>query len=166
MTAQVQSWLRWNWFVVLAPILLLIEWLVVRSSAGAMGSMVEAIVLFDLCLFIPLLYVLCYRSQLPLKHLLLRVLGLVCLGVYIASYIVPEAAQQVVPKLSWARTAGLAVLALVELALLLTVLRLVWGRDASAEQVQAASGAPAWVARLMVVEARFWRAVWRLIRRR
>jgi hypothetical protein len=166
MTAQVQSWLRWNWFVVLAPILLLIEWLVVRSSAGAMGSMVEAIVLFDLCLFIPLLYVLCYRSQLPLKHLLLRVLGLVCLGVYIASYIVPEAAQQIVPQLSWARTAGLAVLALVELALLLTVLRLVWGRDASAEQVQAASGAPAWVARLMVVEARFWRAVWRLIRRR
>jgi hypothetical protein len=166
MTAQVQSWLRWNWFVVLAPILLLIEWLVVRSSAGAMGSMVEAIVLFDLCLFIPLLYVLCYRSQLPLKPLLLRVLGLVCLGVYIASYIVPEPAQQIVPQLSWARTAGLAVLALVELALLLTVLRLVWGRDASAEQVQAASGAPAWVARLMVVEARFWRAVWRLIRRR
>jgi hypothetical protein len=166
MTAQLQGWLRSNWFLVLISPLVLIEWLVVRSLAADMGPFTEAVVLFDLCLFIPLLYVLCYRGQLPLKHLLLRVLGLVCLGVYVASYIVPQAAQQVLPQLSWARTASLPVLALVELALFVTVLRLVWGRDATAQQVQAASGAPAWVARLMVLEARFWKAVWRLIRRR
>jgi hypothetical protein len=167
MASAVRDWLKANWFVIAVPPLLLIEWLLVRSLGTEMGPHVEAVVLFDLCLFMPLLYVLCYRGKLPFKHLLLRVLGLTCFGVYLASYIVPNAAQQLLPNLSLARTAGLAVLALVELRLLIAVLRLTFGaREATADQVQAASGAPRWVARLLLLEARFWKAAWRLIRRR
>lgn len=167
MTGTARTWLKANWFVAAVPPLLLVEWAVVRAIGAEMGPHLEAVVLFDLCLFMPLLYVLCYRGTLPLKHLLLRVLGLTCLGVYLASYMVPQAAQQLLPNLSLARTAGLMVLALVELRLLVEVLRITFGRnEATAEQLQAASGAPAWVAKLMLLEARFWKAVWRLIRRR
>lgn len=161
-----RSWLKANWFVLAVPPLMLVEWLVMRDLAGEMGRMAEAVVLFDLCLFMPLLYVLCYRRTLPLGQLLLRVLGLVCLGVYIATYLVPEPLQQMLPQLEALRIAGLAVLAFVELRLLFIALRLVWGRSAGVDEVQAASGAPPWKAKLMVLEARFWKAVWRLIRRR
>lgn len=165
MTAR--AWLKANWFVAAVPPLLLIEWWIVRAIGADMGPHLEAVVLFDLCLFMPLLYILCYGRTLPLKHLLLRVLGLTCLGVYLASYMVPNAAQQILPNLSAARTIGLAVLALVELRLLIAVLRVTFGRgEATAEQIGAASGAPAWVARLMLLEARFWKAAWRMIRRR
>jgi len=166
MTARLSPWLRSNWFVLVLPLLLLVEWLVVRSLAGEMGQHVEAVVLFDLCLFMPALYLLCYRGSLPLKRLALRALGLACLGMYLATYIVPEAAQQLLPHLAWARTVSLPVIALIEIVFIVTVVRLVWRSDATVERVQAASGAPAWVARLMLLEARMWKALWRLIRRR
>jgi hypothetical protein len=165
MTANWGSWLRANWFVAAVPPLLLIEWLVVRSIGSEMGPFLETVVLFDLCLFMPFLYMICYHGRVALKPLLLRTAGLACLGIYLATYMVPEAAQQMLPHLSWARVAGLAVLAIIELRLLLTVVRMVYGKNATAEEVETASGAPRWIARLMVMEARFWRALWRLFKR-
>jgi hypothetical protein len=102
----------------------------------------------------------------PLKQLVLRTVALVCLGIYIATYLVPEPLQALLPQLGPLRIAGLAVLVLIELRLLIAALRIVWGSNGSVEQVQAASGAPAWIARLMVMEARFWKWLWSLIRRR
>ena len=64
------------------------------------------------------------------------------------------------------RIAGLIVLAVVELWLLVAVIRLVFGSDTSCDEVSRVTGAPRFVARLMLLEARFWKAVWRLIRRR
>jgi hypothetical protein len=148
------------------PVLLLVEWLVVRDLGSEMGRFLEAVVLFDLCVFMPLLYVLCYRGTVARAQLVLRAVALACLGIYVATYLVPEPLQAVLPQLGPLRLAGLAVLVLVELRLLLVALRLVWGRDASVDQVQAASGAPPWIARLMVLEARMWKRLWRLIRRR
>jgi len=166
MMATASSWVRANWFFALVPPLLLIEWLVVRSIGAEMGAAVEAVVLFDLCVFMPLLHVICYRNALPLRQLILRTIGLFFLGVYISSYLVPEPLQKVLPQLGWARVIGLAVLATIEFGLLIAVLRLVWRPGATAEQVQAASGAPEWLAKLMLLEARFWRAVWAFIRGR
>jgi hypothetical protein len=154
-----------NWFVAAVPALLLVEWLVVRDLGGELGRLLEATVLFDLCVFMPLLYVLCYRGSVPRNQLALRAVALACLGIYLATYLVPEPLQAVLPRLEPLRLAGLAVLMLIELRLLFIALRLVWGRDASVEQVQAASGAPPWIARLLVLEARMWKRLWRLIRR-
>jgi hypothetical protein len=166
MTSKGGAWLRSNWFVVAVPPLLLIEWLVARNIGGEMGPYLETVVLFDLCLFMPALYIACYWRSVALKPLILRTIALVCVGIYLSTYLVPAAAQQVLPHLFWARIAGLIVLALVELRLLVMAVRMIYGRNASAEQVSAASGAPPWIARLMVLEARFWRTVWRLVRRR
>jgi hypothetical protein len=166
MTTAQRGWVKANWFVIAVPLLLLVEWLVVRDLSGEMGRFLEAVVLFDLCLFMPLLYVLCYRRSVPRKQLVLRAVALACLGIYLATYLVPEPLQAVLPQLGPLRLAGLAVLMLIELRLLFLALRMVWGRDASVEQVQAASGAPPWIARLMVLEARMWKRLWRLIRQR
>jgi hypothetical protein len=166
MTNAFVTWLKSNWFAVVVPPLLLLEWLVVRSFGVEMGQLAETIVLFDLCLFMPALYVICYHRTVPLKALLLRVLALICAGGYLASYMVPASLQQILPELGVARIAGLAVIMLVELRLLIATLRLVWGRDAGLADLQAASGAPEWMVRLMVLEARFWKTVWRFLRRR
>jgi hypothetical protein len=166
MTTAPVTWLKSNWFAVVVPPLLLTEWLVVRSLGAEMGPLAETIVLFDLCVFMPALYVICYYRSVPLKALLLRVLGLVCAGIYLASYMVPASLQQILPELGAEQVAGLAVIMFIELRLLIATLRLVWGRDAGVAEVQAASGAPDWMVRLMVLEARFWKAVWRFLRRR
>src|SRR5690349_6649979 len=110
MTANSWAWLRSNWFVAAVPPLLFIEWLVVRNVGAEMGAYLETVVLFDLCLFMPALYVACYRRGVALKPLVLRTVALVCVGIYLSTYLVPAAAQQVLPHLSWARVAGLVVL--------------------------------------------------------
>ena len=166
MIAIRNTWLKANWFLAAAPVLFLVEWLVVRDIGAEMGRHVEAVVLFDLCVFLPALYILCYRPSLPIGQLMLRTAALVCLGIYVAGWLVPAEAQQLLPRLAWARTAGLVVLALIELRLLLAVIDLIYRKNGTVEQVQAASGAPRWIARLLLLEARFWRGVWKLIRRR
>jgi len=166
MTSALRGWMRANWFMVAVPLVVLGEWLVVRDVGGEMGRFLEAVVLFDLCLFMPLLYVLCYHAAVPRRQLVLRTAALACLGIYVATYLVPEPLQAILPQLGPLRIAGLAMLMLIELRLLIAAVRVVWGRNGSVEQVRAASGAPAWVARLMVLEARLWKRLWRLIRRR
>ena len=47
-----------NWFFLVVPVLLLTEWLVVRDVGAEMGRFLEAVVLFDLSLFMPLLCLL------------------------------------------------------------------------------------------------------------
>ncbi|HMG46462.1 MAG TPA: hypothetical protein VK614_03270 [Allosphingosinicella sp.] len=160
------AWLRHNWFLPLLAILLAIELAFTRSIDWSQPRMPEAAVLFDLCLFIPALHFLCYRRKRALKPLLIRTAALALLGVYIASKLIPPEAQGLLAKLSWARTAGLAVVALIELRLLFLALKLVFGGHASAEEIAERTGAPPWIARLMLLEARFWKWVWRRIRGR
>jgi hypothetical protein len=57
----------------------------------------------------------------------------------------------------------MAVMAAIELWLVAAVVKLVFRGGATAEEVSASSGAPRWIARLMVAEARFWKYLWRLV---
>jgi hypothetical protein len=159
-------WLRRNWFLPLLALLLAIELAFTRSADWSQPRMPEAVVLFDLCLFIPALHILCYRRKLALKPLLIRTAALAFLGVYIASHLIPREAQSLLAELGWARTAGLVVIALIELRLVFLALKLVFGGQASADEIAERTGAPPWIARLMLIEARFWQWVWRRIRRR
>lgn len=157
---------RVHWFVPLAAVLLMVETGFARSADWSRAGPAEAAILFDLCLFVPSLHWLCYRRRLARPALLMRTAALALLGLYLASQLVPADAQQLLARLWWLRPVGLAVLLLFELRLFAAILRLVLAGEASAEQVAARSGAPKWVARLMLLEARFWRALWRLIRGR
>lgn len=158
--------LRRHWFAPVAIMLLSIEWLFVRMVDWSRDGGAEAAVLFDMTVSIPVLYLLCYRRQLPWRALALRAAALVCLGLYLASWLVPVDAQRWISELSWLRTAGLVVLAMIELRLVVMAIRLAFGGRADAASVAAQTGAPEWIARLMLLEARFWKGVWRLLRGR
>ncbi len=161
-----KQWARANWFLFLLPLLLLIELAFARSNSWAEPGFAEAAILFDLCVFVPALYALCYRNKLALKPLLLRLIGLSCLGIFIASKLVPPDAQRLLPHLSWVRAAGWAVLALIELKLFIEMVKLVFSGRTTADNVAARGGVPRWLAALMLLEARFWKAVWKFIRGR
>lgn len=161
------EWARRNWFFIALPLFGLIALQFARSINWALdGSAAERVILFDAVVSLPLLYYLCYRKTLSAGQMALRLLGLVCLGIWFATWLVPASAQSLLPQLGWARMAGIGILVVIELRLIVTALRVVFSGDATAEEVSKASGAPPLIAKLMLLEARFWRAVWRFIRGR
>lgn len=160
------GWARRHWFLVLAPLLVAVELAFARGVAWSADPFAEYAILFDLCLFVPALYALCYRRQLATGALVVRTAALFLGGVYLASLLVPPDAQVLLKSLDFLRPAGIAVLALIELKILIEIVRLAFGGTTSAQEISRRSGAPQWVARLMLIEARFWKAVWRLLRGR
>ena len=166
MTARIQirEKLGAHWFVPAFALILGALWLVARDTTF-MADGGEKAVLADLCLTVPILYVLCYRRRHSAAQLGLRALALACLGIWLGSWIIPASDQALLTRLGPLRVAGLVVLALIELRLLVAMIRLVFGSEASSDEISRATGAPPLVAKLMLLEARFWKAVWRLIRR-
>jgi hypothetical protein len=162
-----RSWATGHWFLLALPPLFAASWLFTRAvDWQASGRGAEAVVLFDWTVSVPLLYFLCYRRRLPARAMAIRLVALACLGIWIASWLVPVSAQEILRHLGWPRLAGLALLALLEARLLLLALKLAFSGDSSAEELAERTGAPPLLARLMLLEARFWRALWRLIGRR
>ena len=156
---------RAHWFLPLLAALLLVEYGFARSTDWSSDGVAEAAILFDLCLFVPGLYLLCYRGRIRGRALIVRTAALALAGLYLASLLVPARGQVLLLQLSWLRPIGLAVLALIELKLLIEIVKLVFSGGSTAAEVAARSGAPLWVARLMFLEARLWKALWALIRR-
>jgi hypothetical protein len=160
-----REWAAANWFLLALPVLAAISFLVARSAPPG-DPAIEAVTLFDWAVTIPILYFLCYRCALARRQMAIRLFALVCLGIWAASRLVPLPAQQILPHLSWPRMAGLAVLLLIELRLLVLGIKYAFSGRGDAKELAERTGAPVFLARLMLLEARFWRAVWRLIRRR
>jgi hypothetical protein len=162
---DVRERLAAHWFVPAFALILGALWLLARDPAFmAQGG--EAAILADLCLTAPILYVICYRRAHSRLQLGFRTLALACLGIWLGFRIIPPADQSLLTGLAPLRVAGLIVLAVVELRLAVAMLRILFGRETSAEEISRSTGAPPFVARLMLLEARFWKAVWRLLRRR
>jgi hypothetical protein len=161
------QWAVRNWFLIVFPLLLLAS-LQFKSAIDWQhdGATAEAVLLFDLCVTMPFLYFLCYRKSLSLAQLALRLLGLACFGVWFATWLVPADSQSLLPHLGWARIAGIAVIILVELRVLIAAIRISFSRDASAQKLIETTGAPRLIAKLMMLEAKFWHSVWRLIKGR
>ena len=160
-----RQWASRNWFVLALPLLMLASLQLATSvDWRTEGRMAEAVTLFDWCVSVPLLYYLCYRNQLSTRQLALRLLALACFGLWFATWLVPEPSQSLLPHLGWARMAGIAIIAAVEIRLVVAAIRIAFSRNATIEQLTLASGAPPLIAKLLLLEARFWRAVWRFIK--
>ena len=164
-TGRLNDWARRHWFWPLLAVLITIEVGFARSIDWTEDRVAELAVVFDLCLFAPALYAFCYRKTLSLKPLLIRTAALALAGIYVAAYLVPEESQRLLKDLIWARYAGLAVIAAFELWIVVVTVRLVFD-GAATKEIAEKSGAPIWVTRLMQLEARFWRALWRFLRGR
>ena len=164
---RLKHWSASNWFALVAPALVLVAWLASRSIPWAEhGAAMEAALLLDACVTLPVLYALCYAGPLPLWQLAIRMIGIACLGIYGVSCLVPADAQSLLPSFGWGRSIGLAVLILVELRIFLAVVRAVFKTEVTAEQLAIETGAPPLLAKLMMLEARMWKSLWRFFQRR
>lgn len=148
-----------HWFYLLLPLLLAAAFGFRATHPWAeQPRFGEAVTLFDWCLFVPMLFALCYRD-LPRRALALRMLAIACGGFWIAGRIVPAGAQGLLQDWGGIRWLGLAVLLLFEAVAIAAVLRIAFGASPDPEALER-QGIPPLMAKLMLAEARFWRRLW------
>lgn len=158
---------REKWFFLIAlPVAVAIEWAFARSLDWGAYPRSEWVALFDLCVFMPLLYLLIFSSDLTRKARLLRCLGIAGIGLFAAGWIVPESNQFIIGELSTLRKAALVVILVFEGWIMWKVIGAVYCQNADAKTLEREFAMPEWIAKLMVLEAKFWKAVWQLLRRK
>ena len=157
---QAVTFARRHWFYLSLPLWLLASINLHFDFAWATDARSgELIALFDWAVFMPALYALCYHGIALGRVLAIRLLALVCSGVWIAGLIVPDPAENLLLRWGWLRGIGVAALVVVEGLAMLTILRVVFS-SAPDPTVLERQGIPPIVARMMLAEARFWRWVW------
>lgn len=156
---------REKWFFLIAlPLAIAIEWAFARSLDWTDYPRSEWVALFDLCVFMPLVYLTAFSSDLTRKARLLRYLGIASMGLFTSSLIVPEPNQFIISELSTFRQAAMAGVLVFEGWLLWKVIGSVYCHDADAKTLEREFAMPEWIAKLMVLEAKFWKAVWAFLR--
>lgn len=156
--------LKENWFWPVTLVLMAAAWLLSRSLPPQELGGWEMAVLFDVLVTLPLLFAFCYRGKLTRNTLIIRILALQCLGIWLATKIVPVESQTLLPQLSWLRYAGLAVLVLIELCIMVVLFKTVFKVDTTSKQLEEI-GMPPFLAQLVLLEARFWRWVFSVFKR-
>lgn len=148
-----------HWFYLVLPALLGAA-LNFRAAHpwGDQPTFGEAVTLFDWCLFVPFLYVICYRD-LPRRALVVRAVALMCGGIWVAGKIVPDSAEAILTRWGWLRAVGMVLLVLAEGAALIAAVRIAFGSAPDPRELEN-KGMPPLLVKLMLAEARFWRWVW------
>lgn len=165
MSSAPLSLLRAYWFWLVAMAGLIASWnLSATLDWSREARLGEAAMLIDWCLFLPFLYALSLRGA-PPKAVAIRTLALACSGLWMAKLLVPDASEALIARWDWLRWIGMAGLAAFELAVGVALFKLVLGGRADAGSLERA-GAPPLLAKLMLLEARFWRWVWSRLRGR
>ena len=154
-----------HWYAPVFLALVAAVWMLARTPVF-MSSGGETALLLDLCLTAPILYLICYAKRQPLRGSLIRALAIACGGIWLASWLIPTGEQVLLLQIAPLRWVGMVLVGLFEIRLVIAAIRIAFSSTGSAKDVMAASGAPAWIAQLMLWEARFWRGLWRFIRQR
>ena len=156
-----------KWFFLIAlPIALATEWSFAVTLDWVAYPRSEWVALFDLCIFMPLIYFSLFQSDLPRKSRLIRTAGIAGLGLFAASFIVPESNQFVIAQLTSIRNAMIVLVLAFEGWVLWKVIGAVYRRNADAKTLERDFAIPEWIAKLMILEARFWKTVWSFLRRK
>jgi len=163
--------LRAHWFFLVGGAIIASDLIIVSLHGWSLSSpspqLFEAALLFDFAVMVPLLYAWCYRAK--GKAAIIRALGLSCLAIWATGYVVPPEHHHVLNSVAWLRYVGMMVLALLEIKLLIVFYRSVFSSEKSIEtaanKFAADAGMPPWVARVVALEAKFWRKVWGLLKR-
>jgi hypothetical protein len=156
--------LRAHWFFFVAPLIVVADLHLALTVQGEFNRWLEAGLLLDLMLVVPGLYWLCYRSK--GRAAIIKAVALACLGIWVATKLVPEPEQDLLGLMAPLRYLGLAVLLLIEIKLMVAIYRSAFKGD-TVEEITAKGGAdmPAWAAKLIAMEARFWMRVWAWVKR-
>lgn len=122
----------------------------------------ERVFLVDFALLLPFFYFLYLRRRVPLKAAIIRSLALGAAGISFAAWLMPDGTGQVLPFLSWLRWIALPLVLVIEAAAFVALMRYVYGSDPQeAELVK--QGMPPVIVKLLLMEARFWKRVFRLL---
>ncbi len=166
-TGSTLGFLRAHWFLPVAAIALLVNTITVYLDQWSSPELLEAGMLFDFAILLPVLYVVCYRSE--GKRAVVRAIALACLGIWALGHVVPDTNQSLLHDLQVIRYVGLGVLVLLQVRLIVAIFRATSGASAGAEDEAARlareTGTPPWVKKLLAWEASVWIKVWRFIRR-
>jgi hypothetical protein len=154
--AAVFSKIRNNWFVPVLAVLAVSAWLIIRTVDTQDVQQLELALLIDIFITIPLLFVLCYRRRLSRAALALRVLALQCSGLLLASWLIPLDQQNLLLAIAPYRWLGIALLVAFEMAIMASVVKMAFKKETKVADL-ATKGMPEWIARLMLLEAKFWR---------
>ena len=156
--------LRINWFIPVVATLFAFSWMVLRSSNLEQSGGIETAVVFDAVVTIPCLFWLCYRGQMPVKAMAIRVIGLQCFGLLTASWFIPPEQQWLLPNLAPFRWIGMALLAVFEAKLAFFTIGAVFKAGTRPVHLTA-QGVPEPIAKILLFEAKFWRWVWSKLRK-
>jgi hypothetical protein len=156
--------LKANWFWPAALILSFIVWLFTNTLPPQDLRYWELAVLFDALVTLPLLFALCYRGAFTRKNLVIRIIALQCLGIWLATKLVPVESQMVLPQLAWLRYAGLTVLILIEVRIMVALFKILFKFNTDSKQLEDI-GMPPFLAKLALLEVRFWRWVFSFFKR-
>jgi hypothetical protein len=158
---------REKWFFLIAlPLAITIEWAFARTLDWTAYPRSEWVALIDLCVFMPMLYLAAFTSELTRKARLLRCVGIAGAGLFASSFIVPEPNQFIIGELSAVRKVAMVGIVAFEAWVLWKVIGAVYRQNADAKTLEREFAMPEWIAKLMVLEARFWKAVWQFLRRK
>ena len=166
-TSDTLRLLRAHWFFPAAAIALLMNSATIYLDQWSSPELLEAGLLFDFAILLPVLYLVCYWSE--GKRSVIRAIALSCLGIWAVAQVVPEANHSLLRDLQVVRYVGLGVLVLLQVKLIVAIFRAVSGDAAGAEheasRLADETGTPPWVRRLLAWEAALWIKVWRFVRR-
>lgn len=156
------SAIRRHWFVL--PALAVVSGAIVVTQTAdwqVEAGLIEAALLFDLSVLLPALYFWCYRAA--AKSAALRALALSCVGIWVATHLVPAEHHHLLGFVSWLRYAAIGLLFYVELRVVASIYWAVIAGHRSPESavadISASTGMPPQFAALLAKEATFWKRV-------
>ncbi|MEO9971643.1 MAG: hypothetical protein ABJG15_17740 [Hyphomonadaceae bacterium] len=156
------STIRRNWFVAAFLATVFSCYMVASTDTWASPKISELGLLFDLTVFAPFLYWLCYRKQQTRRKTVLRMIVVASVGVFVAKQLVPGPEQFVLAILGWLKSSWVVVLLFIEVFAGVALLKLLFSStdDISTKQELVEKyEVPEWLASFMVWEANFWRRV-------
>jgi hypothetical protein len=166
-TLRLKSVFQSHWFLPLAIAIAVADFVLAHSAQWQPAGPLEAGVLLDFAVLMPVLYGICYRRRGLAAWV--RAAALACLGIWVAGRVIPAARHDLITHLGPLRYAGMAVLFLVEVRLAIAIYRAAFSSNPNqTERTMAAAhqaGAPRWVTRLMAWEASLWRRAWQQLQR-
>jgi len=170
MSTKTQSFrkpLQAHWFFFVAVLVIVVNASAILLDRWESPRLLEAGLLFDFAVLIPLLYLICYRAE--GKRVAIRTIALACLGIWVVGHVVPEQNHYLLQRLGFVRYLGLSVLVILEIKLVVAIYRAAFNSETTAEKEASMavieSGAPQWVTRLIAWEASIWLKVWSFVRR-
>ena len=154
------------WFYFLLPPLLLVAYAVSRMPESlAAPAFTERVFLFDFLIFLPAIYYVFLRSRFSKRTSIIRAGALGLTGLWFAGWLMPEGTGEIIPRLEWLRALALPFFIVFELAVFAALMRYVFG-DAPDEQKLISMGVPPFLVKALLLEVRFWKAVWAFLAKR